>query len=80
MMDLEKGHVSVARRMDAIDNPKHRINIPFGEALAGTTTDLLETIQAEMFAKATAKRDSLLTQVMVMVRARFGSGDVCIAS
>lgn len=63
MMDLEKGHVSVARRMDAIDNPKHRINIPFGEALAGTTTDLLETIQAEMFAKATAKRDSLLTQI-----------------
>jgi hypothetical protein len=47
MMDLEKGVVSVARRVDAIKDPKKRTAIPFGEALAQTTTDMLEEIQVK---------------------------------
>jgi len=62
-MDLEKDQVTIARRIDAIKDPKKRLQFALGGNLGLLTTELLESIQAEMLAVATADRDAKLSQV-----------------
>merc|ERR1712031_100179 len=61
--DLDAESVTVARRMDASKDAKKRYKISFGEGLANETVNMLEEIQAELYANAVAERDSRISQV-----------------
>jgi prolyl-tRNA synthetase len=63
LMDLEKGHVTAARRVDVMKEGVKKRTIPFGADLATNTVEMLEEIQHEMLSNATAERDSRLSQV-----------------
>jgi len=63
MMDIEKGCVTYARRLDAINDPKKRNTYQIGPQIGVQTLEQLEEIQAEMYATAVKDRDALLAQV-----------------
>jgi len=62
--DLQKGQVTVKRRIDTpLGKAAKELTIQFGDGIGQTTVDMLEDIQKEMYVNATAKRDGLLSQV-----------------
>jgi len=60
LMDLEKGQVTISKRIES--DTKKRESLAFGPDLGSQTVDMLEKVQAEMFASAVAARDKCLAR------------------